>query len=291
MSLNRVLTVFLVAALPGLAAIPAVAQQVGAPQQLGQPSSVPPPPAGTPPTPPGTPPSLTPPSPTQPQNGADQIGITPLSPLAPQFAAPSVDLTPREALTGAPYEPIKTQATLCTHVVMVDDEPHHWDDLERLGQAAVGWSAYMQGDYNGAAPFFERMAKLGHPEAERLMGVVYYFGQGVPQDYARALYWFEKAANQGCWTAYAATALMYRDGKGTGIDLGKAYMWLNISVAGLPDSVERDDLIKGREAIAGLMTSGQVEAAQKRSIAFKPQLLVPPDPQDLPLDYFPKPTN
>jgi hypothetical protein len=277
---NRVLTILLAAALLGGAA-DALAQQAGAPQQLGpQPAA-----------PPGTPPSLEPPAQDQPQNGANPIGVTPLAPLAPQFAAPSVDLTPQAALTGAPYEPIKTQATLCTHVVMVDDEPHRWDELERLGQANVGWVAYMQGDYTRAAPYFERMAKLGHPEAERLMGVVYYFGQGVPQDYARSLYWFEKAANQGCWTAYAATALMYRDGKGTGVDLGKAYMWLNISVAGLPDSVERDDLIKGREAVAGLMTGAQVEAAQKRSLAFKPKQVVPPDPADLPLDYFPKPTN
>jgi Sel1 repeat len=289
---NRVLTVILSVALLGGVAATAGAQQAGAPQQLGQ-QPVPPPPAGTPPTPPGTPPSLTPPAQTQeePQNGANPIGVTPLSPLSPQFAQPSVDLTPREALTGAPYELIKTQATLCTHVVMVDDEVHRWDALEGLGRASVGWAAYQQGNYTGAAPYFARMAKLGHPEAQRLMGVVYYFGQGVPQDYARALSWFEKAANQGCWTAYAATALMYRDGKGTGVDLGKAYMWLNIAIAGLPDSVERDDLIKGREAVAGLMTTAQVEAAQKRSLSFKAKPLVPPDPQDLPLDYFPKPVN
>jgi hypothetical protein len=278
---NRVLTVFLAVTLLGGAA-EARAQQAGAPQQLGP---------QTPSAPPGTPPSLQPPSQDQPQNGANPIGVTPLAPLAPQFAAPSVDLTPRAALIGAPYQPIKTQATICTHVVMVDDEPHRWDDLERLGQASIGWDAYMRGDYTHAVPYFERMAKLGHPEAERLMGVVYYFGQGVPQDYARSLYWFEKAANQGCWTAYAATALMYRDGKGTGVDLGKAYMWLNISVAGLPDSVERDDLIKGREAVAGLMTGAQVEAAQKRSLAFKAKQVVPPGPADLPLDYFPRATN
>jgi hypothetical protein len=278
---NRVLTVFLATALLAGAA-DAAAQQVGTPQELGQQPQSPPP---------GTPPSLQPPSQEQPQNGANPIGVTPLAPLAPQFAAPSVDLTPQGALTGAPYTPIKTQATICTHVVMVDDEPHRWDQLEQLGQANVGWMAYQQGDYTRAAPYFERMAKLGHPEAQRLMGVVYYFGQGVPQDYARSLYWFEKAANQGCWTAYAATALMYRDGKGTGVDYGKAYMWLNISVAGLPDSVERDDLIKGREAVAGLMTSAQIEAAQKRSLAFRAKQVVPPDPTDLPLDYFPKPTN
>jgi hypothetical protein len=39
------------------------------------------------------------------------------------------------------------------------------------------------------------------------------------------------------------------------------------------------------------MTTAQVGAAQKRSLAFKPKLLVPPDPADLPLDYFPKATN
>jgi hypothetical protein len=260
---NRVLTAFLVAAMLGIAG-DAAAQQAGAPQVLG-----PQPPDGAPP--PG-------------------IGVAPLTPPQ-QFAAPPPDLTPQAALTGAAYEPIKTRTTLCVRPVMVDDEPHTWAELEQLDQASAGWNAYLEGDYTRAEPYFERLAKIGHPEAERLMGVVYYLGQGVPQDYARALYWFEKAANQGCWTAYAPTALMYKNGEGTGVDLGKAYMWLNISVAGLPDSVERDDLIKGREQVAALMTSAQIEAAQKRSLAFKPVQSVPPDPQDLPLDYFPKPTN
>ncbi len=242
-------------------AIGAVAQQAGAPQVL------------------------------TPQGVSPGIGTTPLAPPSVQFAAPPPGLTPQAALTGAPYEPIKTQTTLCVRPVMVDDEPRSWQELERLDQAAAGWNAYMQGDYTRAEPYFERLAKIGHPEAQRLMGVIYYLGQGVPQDYARALYWFEKSANQGCWTAYAATALMYKEGKGTGIDLGKAYMWLNISVAGLPDSVERDDLIKGREQVAALMTPAQIEAAQKRSLSFHAAQVIPPDPADLPVDYFPKPTN
>jgi hypothetical protein len=262
MSRYRVLTALLTAL---LAATPAAAQQAGSPQMLGPTIAAP---AGTGPV----------------------IDSAPLAPQQ-QFAAPPPDLTPQAALTGAAVAPIKTQATLCVRPVMVDGEPHDWNELERLDQATVGWSAYMEGDYTRAAPYFERLAKLGHPEAERLMGIVYYLGQVVPQDYERALYWFEKAAAQGCWTAYAATAIMYRDGKGTGVDLGKAYMWLNISVAGLPDSVERDQLIKGREAVAALMTSAQVEAAQKRSLAFHPKPVIPPDPADLPLDYFPKPTN
>jgi hypothetical protein len=219
------------------------------------------------------------------------IGATPLTPPPAQFAAPPPDLTSREALTGAPVPPIKTTATLCVRPVMVDEEVRTWDHLQEVGGAKPAWDAYMIGDYVRAVPVFERLAKVGHPEAERVMGNVYYFGQGVPQDYARSLYWFEKAAKQGCFGAYAAVSSLYRDGKGTGVDLGKAYMWLNIAVSRLPDSVERDALIKERGKIEALMTPSQIEAAQKRSQSFKEKPVIPPDPEDLPVDYFPKAVN
>ena len=221
-----------------------------------------------------------------------QIGVTPLVAPSQQFAAPPPDLTPQGALIGENLPPIKTQATLCVRPVVADDgEVRTWTKLEQLDAVQVGWNAYLEGDYTRAEPFFDRLAKIGHPEAERLMGIVYYQGQGVPQDYARALYWFEKSSDLGCWTSYAATATMYRDGKGTGIDLGKAYMWFNIAAAGLPDSVERDALIKEREDVAAQMTEAQIEAAQKRSRAFAAKQVNPPDPEDLPVDYFPTKTN
>ncbi len=270
MSCNRILTLALVVAILGAPA-GAAAQQAGPPQPLVQPMG--PQPTGTPA-----------------QNGANAIGVAPLTP-PPQFAAPPADLTPQIALTGAAYEPIRTQATLCVRPVVVDGDPHTWTPIEQLGRATDGWNTYMIGDYTRAAPYFERLAKIGHPEAQRLMGVIYYFGQGVPQDYARSLYWFEKAADQGCFGAYSAVASIYRDGKGTGVDLGKAYMWFNIATSRLPDSVERDALIQEREKVAALMNAAQIEAAQKRSLAFQEKPLVPPDPADLPLDYFPKPTN
>ena len=271
MSCNRVLTALLtpallVAAILGGAAN-AVAQQAGAPQVLGpQPYGAPAP------------------------NGANAIGVAPLT-TPQQFAAPPADLTPQTALTGAAFEPIKTQATLCVRPVIVDGDPHTWTELEQLGRATDGWNAYMMGDYTRAVPYFRRLADIGHPEAQRLMGVVYYFGQGVPQDYLRSLYWFEKAANQGCFGAYSAIASLYRDGKGTSVDLGKAYMWFNVATSRLPDSVERDALIQEREKVATTMTGGQIEAAQKRSLAFVEKPVVPPDSADLPLDYFPKATN
>ena len=138
-----------------------------------------------------------------PQPGA----ATPLSPPPAQFAAPPPDLTPQEALTGAPVPPIKTTATLCVRPVMVDEvETRTWDQIQELGGAKPAWDAYMLGDFVRAVPVFERLGKIGHPEAQRLLGYVYYAGQGVPQDYARSLYWFEKAANQGCFGAFAAVS-------------------------------------------------------------------------------------
>jgi hypothetical protein len=221
-----------------------------------------------------------------------QIGVTPLAAPSQQFAAPPPDLTSQAALIGENAPPIKTQATLCVRPVVVDeDETRTWSKLEQLGTAQDGWNAYMQGDFTRAVPVFERLAKIGHPEAERLMGVVYYLGQGVPQDYARALYWFEKAADQGCFTAFAPTATLYRDGKGTPLDLGKAYMWFNIATSRLPDSVERDALIKEREDVAAQMTDAQIDAAQKRSLSFAAKQVIPPDAEDLPVDYFPTKTN
>src|SRR5512147_2557125 len=107
------------------------------------------------------------------------IGATPLTPPPAQFAAPPPDLTAREALTGAPVPPIKTTATLCVRTVLVDEEERTWDHLQEVAGARPAWDAYMLGDYLRAVPVFQRLAKVGHPEAERLMGNVYYFGQGV----------------------------------------------------------------------------------------------------------------
>jgi hypothetical protein len=159
--------------------------------------------------------------------------------------------------------------------VIVDGERHSWRPLE--GGADQAWEAYRKGEYQQAVPVFARLARLGHPVAEWLMGNVYYAGQGVPQDYRRALDWFEKSAAQGFLPAYAPTAQLYEKGEGTPIDLGKAYMWYNIAIAALPYSVDRYGLVKQRDKVSALMTPAQIEAAQKRSLQFQPKKVIPPD--------------
>jgi TPR repeat protein len=164
-------------------------------------------------------------------------------------------------------------------VVMVDGEPRSWAPLEK--GTDVAWEAYLNGNFPQAVPVFARLADIGHPVAEWLMGNIYFFGQGLPKDYARAQEMFEASALQGYFAAFAPTAQMYLQGLGVPADPSKAYYWYNIAAAQLPDSAERTDMINRREEVALQLTPAQVEAAQKRANDFKPKQVVPPDPEDV----------
>lgn len=192
---------------------------------------------------------------------------------AGQEPAPAI-MDPAGEQTSA-AAPAKPQSI----VVMVDGEARSWAPLEKGTDAA--WAAYLAGDFPNAVPVFERLAKIGHPVAEWLMGNVYFFGQGRPRDFALSQQMFEAAAEQGYFAAYAPTAQMYEQGLGTPLDPSKAYYWYNIAAAQLRDSVERTDMIKRREAVAALLTPAQIDAAQKRANGFQPRQVIPPDPEQI----------
>ncbi|HET6159697.1 MAG TPA: tetratricopeptide repeat protein [Dongiaceae bacterium] len=163
--------------------------------------------------------------------------------------------------------------------VMVDGEARSWAPLEK--GTDVAWAAYLKGDFPKAVPAFARLAELGHPVAEWLMGNIYFFGQGIPKDYGKSRAMFEAAADQGYFAAFAPTAQMYVQGLGIPADPSKAYYWYNIAAAQLPDSAERTDMMNRREKVAAALTAAQIEAAQKRANKFEPKPVVPPDPEDV----------
>lgn len=217
------------------------------------------------------------------------IGLTFVGHVAPLRAQEQAEIADPEV--SPPRELILSAAAIdrraCKRPVVVDDMPYTWDPLEK--NVAAAWAAYTSGDFAVSVPVFKKLADIGHPVAQRLMGVVYYFGQGVPVDYRMSLSYFEKAANQGCFSAFAPTAQLYQRGEGAVRDPGKAYAWYSIAVSHLPESKERRDMIEQREAMAALLTPAQIEAAQKRSLQWKPKLTVPPDAADLPVDFFRQP--
>ena len=211
---------------------------------------------------------------------------TPLPPPLGMSATPAPEAQTELAPDQAPQQAVTPgdDPRGCKHTKVIEGIPYTWDKLEK--GTDVAWQAYMNGDYISSVPVFAKLADIGHPVAQRLMGVAYFFGQGVPLDYVTSLSWLEKAAMQGCFEAYAATAQMYESGKGTMVDPGKAYMWYNIAASFLPQGKERREMIDRREKVAGAMTPAQIEAAQKRSLQFKRVLVTPPDPSELPDDFF-----
>ena len=164
-------------------------------------------------------------------------------------------------------------------VVIVDGEARSWAPLEK--GTDVAWEPYRDGRFPQAVPVFARLAEIGHPVAEWLMGNIYFFGQGIPKDYAKAHAMFEASAQQGYFAAFAPTAQMYVQGLGVPADPSKAYYWYNIAAAQLPDSAERTDMMDRREGLAASLTPAQIEAAQKRANIFEPKPVVPPDPEDV----------
>ena len=65
------------------------------------------------------------------------------------------------------------------------------------GQIEDGWIAYQRGDYATALGLWRPLAGRGDVRAQRLLGVMYTDGNGVPQDYAEAAKWLSKAAAGG----------------------------------------------------------------------------------------------
>ena len=65
-------------------------------------------------------------------------------------------------------------------VVIVDGEARSWAPLEK--GTDIAWTAYRDGKFPQAVPVFARLAEIGHPVAEWLMGNIYFFGQGIPKD-------------------------------------------------------------------------------------------------------------
>lgn len=88
-----------------------------------------------------------------------------------------------------------------------------------------GLAAYKSREYPRAVKEFTPLASQGNREAQYLLGLMYYTGQGIPQNYKQALTWFQKAAAQGQTDAQYVLGAMYYTGKGTDKDEPKAIVW------------------------------------------------------------------
>src|ERR1051326_495598 len=71
------------------------------------------------------------------------------------------------------------------------------------------------------------MADTGHAPSQYTLGVVYFYGSGVPRDTAEAVKWFRKAATQHDPFAELLLGRLYSKGEGVERDQTQAVVWLD----------------------------------------------------------------
>ena len=94
------------------------------------------------------------------------------------------------------------------------------NNLDEDAEAAVN-----RNDFATAIRIMRPLADQGNARAQRLLGMMYNAGWGVPKDDAEAVKWFRRAANQGDGDAQASLGAEYRNGTGVPQDYVHAYMW------------------------------------------------------------------
>ena len=84
----------------------------------------------------------------------------------------------------------------------------------------------MTKDEQEAVVWFRRAAYQGLADAQFILGLMYYQGEGVAKDEQEAVVWIRRAADQGLADAQFILGLMHLKGKGVAQDPKQAAAWL-----------------------------------------------------------------
>lgn len=128
-----------------------------------------------------------------------------------------------------------TSATAPSATPAIPKRPTSRDDLAAITTAQ--WQAVLGGDPHDAVAWVEAAAKLGHTEAQAVLGQWRLDGHGAPADATQALHWFLCAAQAGHAMAMNMAGRCHEQGWGTGVDTDKAAHWYRQAVRlGLPQA-------------------------------------------------------
>ena len=146
-----------------------------------------------------------------------------------------------------------------------------------LGAAAPARADYQAGiryyeskRYGDAIQEFTVLAERGHGGSEFMIGVMYFYGNGVSKDTGIAAVWFYKSALKGHSPAQLAYGSVHIHGVGVKRNLADAYVWLTLaSQSNVPGLVTqaltlRSDAEKG-------MNAAQIKDARQRASQWQPR--------------------
>ena len=117
-------------------------------------------------------------------------------------------------------------------------------------------------DDKTAAKWIKRAAEQGNAMAQSVLGALYLRGEGVPQDDKMAAQWYRRAAEQGDAGAQFALGGMYYYGKGVPKDYTRAYVWMDIAASSGDETINGFSTVI-QKTIKKQMTASQIAEAQK----------------------------
>ena len=97
------------------------------------------------------------------------------------------------------------------------------------GQFEDAEAAVNSGDYVTALRLLGTLADQDNTYAERLLGIMYIKGQGVPQDYALGMRWMRIAAGKGLADAQNEVGILYQRGWGVERNEAEAMKWFRLA--------------------------------------------------------------
>jgi uncharacterized protein len=182
-----------------------------------------------------------------------------------------------------------------------------WVAMEGAAVAApfdVAYAAYLRGDYITALKLLRPLVDQGSADAQDLLAVMHFVGEGLPQNRVEAVRLYRLAAEQGNIHAQDALGFIYLDGVGVQQDYAEAAKWLRRAADqgnadaqfnlggmyelgnGLPQNYVLADMwfdlvasertrqyaIERRATIEKQMTPAQIAEARKLAREWKPKL-------------------
>lgn len=124
-----------------------------------------------------------------------------------------------------------------------------WAAAAQAGAWEDGYADYQRKDYAAAVAKWRGVAQSGNREAQSLLGIMYAFGQGVPQDYPQAIQWLRMAAAQGEPKAQFKLGSMYANAQGFARDHQRAAMWFTMAADGGHPSAAKE-LVKSASELS-----------------------------------------
>ncbi len=166
---------------------------------------------------------------------------------------------------------LKLLAIVATLFLGATIGPVYAQTLEADMRTAAG--AYERKDMATAVRIWKVWAAKGEPEAETLLGAMYWSGDGVRRDHKEAARLYLRAANKGYARAQNDIGFMYGFGEGVPPrDDVEAYKWLTLGIARYTakNQDRLDQAIKDKATLAKRMTPAQIAEAERRVKMWKP---------------------